>query len=179
MYLRDTGLGRHETVIYRARDRRRHKADLHGEAAQPEPGRRGQNWRQTLSSQASRTSSTSMTDSPTRKESAENRFPKRTSAFVLSGTAHFRAQKMGKLQQAAWTIPKRQNGWRSASSAVCGKSEQHQTGWFAAVPSRFSTCNLVSDHPCNDALFPCTVKICCHHMVILPPNYVILCGKLA
>jgi hypothetical protein len=39
-----------------------------------------------------------MTDCPTRKESAENRFPKLTSAFVLSGTAHFHAQKMGKLQ---------------------------------------------------------------------------------
>ena len=47
---------------------------------------------------ASRTSSISTTDSLPKKESGENHFPKRASAFVSRGAAHFRAQKMGKLQ---------------------------------------------------------------------------------
>ena len=65
------------------------------------------------------------------------------------------------------------------SSVVCGQSEQHQAGRFAAVSSSASTCDFVSDHPCNEALFPCTEKICRHYMVGLPPNYAILGGKSA
>ena len=47
---------------------------------------------------ASRTSSISTTDSLPKKESGENHFPKRASAFVSRGAEHFRAQKTGKLQ---------------------------------------------------------------------------------
>ena len=58
------------------------------------------------SSRGSRTSPAPMTDSPSMRESAENHFPKRTSAFIHAGAAHFHIQKMGKLQRISdyWRI---------------------------------------------------------------------------
>ena len=39
------------------------------------------------------------------REPAENHFPKRTSAFIHAGAAHFHIQKMGKLQHVpGWKI---------------------------------------------------------------------------
>ena len=51
------------------------------------------------SSRGSRTSPAPMTDSPSMREPAESHFPKRTSAFIHAGAAHFHIQKMGKLQK--------------------------------------------------------------------------------